>query len=300
MHALKQTIFRREDPSAGIRVIRSSRRQIRARLNKTLNGEEIVLRFQPRTPPPLGDCFKGSPAVVEALRNATGLVVVCGPQGAGKSTLASSIVEIWANEKRHIRTIEDPVEYLLDPIQGIVSSVEVSFSQNDSPGASPLDAALRDALRSDIDGLMVGEVRTGPDMASTLNVCGAREPVVTTLHARSIMDAILRILNLASKHMDDDVARRSLAQCLDTILYVDLAYSKEGRPVPVVLSAPFGAPSIRKNIAEGTRSSMLQALTTAFEGGMVPGTIRKDVAIDNAKRSGGTEASILAALPPSN
>jgi len=298
LEKLKEAVFRTAKPSPPVKVIRTGKRQIRARLLHSRYSERLILRFQPRTPPPISEAFKGTPMLIESLRRATGLIVICGPQGAGKSTLASSLVELWANDRRHIATIEDPVEYLIEPAFGIVTPVEASFHKADVDGLTPLDNALREVQCADVDGLFIGEIRTGRDMLRTLNVCGASEPVVITLHARSILDALLRMLNLINEHMDEETARRTLSQCIDTILYVDLAYTKEGKPVPVVLSAPFTTNSIRKNIAEGARANMLQALTTAFEGGMLPGTIRREAAIDNAKRAGATDASITAALPP--
>ncbi len=119
-----------------------------------------------------------------------GLVIVSGPTGSGKSsTLAALIEEINARERRHILTLEAPIEFALVPRQAFIRQREVG---RDTPS---FEQGLYDALREAPDVLMVGELRDPETMRLTLNAAETGHLVLTTLHSASCAEALQRIVS---------------------------------------------------------------------------------------------------------
>lgn len=118
-----------------------------------------------------------------------GLVIVSGPTGSGKSsTLAALIEEVNRAERRHVVTIESPIEYTLVPRLAFIRQREVG---RDTPS---FDQGLRDALREDSDVLMVGEVRDPESMRLTLSAAETGHLVLTTLHSATAGEALARMV----------------------------------------------------------------------------------------------------------
>ena len=119
-----------------------------------------------------------------------GLVVVTGPPGSGKSTtLAAMIHEINRNQRRHILTIEDPVEYVHPNIRSLVNQREVGRS------ARSFASALRAALREDPNIVLVGEMRDLETMHLALTAAETGQLVFATLHTQSAPQTVDRIIN---------------------------------------------------------------------------------------------------------
>lgn len=122
-------------------------------------------------------------------KNTHGLVIVSGPTGSGKSsTLAAFIEEVNQTERRHVVTIESPIEYTLVPKLAFIRQREVG---RDTPS---FEQGLRDALREDPDVLMVGEVRDPETMRLTLSAAETGHLVLTTLHSATAAEALARIV----------------------------------------------------------------------------------------------------------
>jgi twitching motility protein PilT len=118
-----------------------------------------------------------------------GLVIVSGPTGCGKSsTLAALVQEINRSRARHIVTLEHPVEFELRPARSFLRQREVG---RDTPS---FEQGLLDAMREDIDVLMVGEMRERETMRLTLDACETGHLVLTTLHSSTVVEALQRIV----------------------------------------------------------------------------------------------------------
>jgi Tfp pilus assembly pilus retraction ATPase PilT len=267
---------------------------------RRLTNRTIIVRVQERVPPTLSTIFDRTPNTLPLLRNARGLVIVCGPLGSGKTTLASSIVNDMAETGKHIMTIEDPVEYWLEPSKGLVSHYNARFLDQRDDGRPSLQALIPQALRSKISGLFIGEIREHNSLATALEFSGAHASVITTFHAGSISDCIVRMVTMASNAMKENVAKTTLAQCVHSILYANLAFTEKGDAIPIVMCLPVQHATVRKLIAECNPTSMQMDLEAALNNPEVAGrgAITREMCIAEALAKGATKESIAAALPP--
>jgi twitching motility protein PilT len=162
-------------------------------------GLGAVFRLIPDRVPTLSSL--GLPRVLKslaALQN--GLVLVSGPTGSGKSTtLAAVIDEINRTAERHIITIEDPIEYVHEPIKSIVTQREVG--RHTESFASALRAALREAP----DVLVIGEVRDLDTVMLALSAAETGVLVFGTLHTNSAAKSIDRVLDLCPEEVQGQV-----------------------------------------------------------------------------------------------
>lgn len=121
----------------------------------------------------------------------SGLVLVTGPTGSGKSTTLASMLD-WINQNkaRHIVTVEDPVEYLFTPHSSLFTQREVG---TDTPSFAE---GLRRSLRQSPDVILVGEIRDRESALTALQAAETGHLVLTTLHTASAPEAVERLVRL--------------------------------------------------------------------------------------------------------
>jgi twitching motility protein PilT len=163
------------------------------------HGIGSVFRVIPRRVPTLEDLHL-PPAVRNFTRLANGLVLVTGPTGSGKTTtLAAIIHEINRSQQRHVITIEDPIEFIHDPIHSLVTHREVGSHAESFAGA------LRSALREAPDVLVVGELRDVESVSLALSAAETGVLVFATMHTNSASMSVHRLIDLvpdsAQEHM---------------------------------------------------------------------------------------------------
>jgi twitching motility protein PilT len=138
----------------------------------------------------------------------TGLILVSGPTGCGKSsTLAALLQEINLTETRHILTIESPIEYTFRPRRAYIRQREVG---RDTPS---FEQALLDSLREDPDVLMVGEMRDPETMRLTLSAAETGHLVLATVHSSTCAEALQRVVSAFPAEIQSSVSAQ-LADCL--------------------------------------------------------------------------------------
>lgn len=141
----------------------------------------------------------------------TGLVLVSGATGSGKSsTLAALIQEINLTESRHVLTIESPIEHVFRPRRAFIRQREVG---RDTPS---FEQGLLDALREDPDVLMVGEMREPETMRLTLNAAETGHLVLATVHSGTCAEALQRVVLAFPSEIQSNIA----AQLADSLVAV--------------------------------------------------------------------------------
>lgn len=224
MHAMlsirdREKYLRGEDVDFALDLPEAGR--FRVNLFQTAQGASAVFRCIPETPPELERL--GCPAVFESLLDGgDGLILLVGSTGAGKSTtLAAMIHHINSSQRRHIITIEDPIEYRHSSRMSVISQREVSHH------CTGFAEALRATLRQDPDVIMVGEMRDIESMRLAMTAAETGHLVMSSLHARSAPQAIQRIVDVFPAD-EQSSARCLLAESLKAVIAQRLEATEAG------------------------------------------------------------------------
>ncbi|MBS1954620.1 MAG: PilT/PilU family type 4a pilus ATPase [Cyanobacteria bacterium SZAS-4] len=197
--------------------------QARVRINMYTDVQSVgcAMRLVPLKVPTLAQL--GLPSIIEKLTHLkSGLVLVTGVTGAGKSTtLASMIDEINRREPSHIYTIEDPVEFVHRPVRSVITQREIGISTKN------FSTAVRTALRADPNILLIGEMRDAETMVAALKAAETGLLVFSTLHTRSATKTIQRILGIFEPK-DQEAIRMQLAYALKAVVCQQLLPTLEG------------------------------------------------------------------------
>lgn len=188
------------------------------------NGLGAVFRIVPDKLPTADDLLLPQ-STKDLIKYNNGLILVTGPTGSGKTTtLAALIHEINRTSRKHIITIEDPIEFVHMPINSVLTQRQVG-KHIDS-----FAAALRSALREAPDVLVIGELRDIETIALALSAAETGILVFGTLHTNSSSRAISRIIDMVSEKIQDQT-RTTLSVLLRGVIAQRLCKraSGEGR-----------------------------------------------------------------------
>ena len=197
-------------------------------------------------------------SVMSLADNPTGLVLVAGAAGSGKSTtLACMIDRINHQRDAHIITMEDPIEYLHSHNRSIVSQREVFI---DTPGYLE---SLRSALRESPDVILLGEMRDFETISAAITAAETGVLLFSTLHTSSAANTINRIVDVFPAQQQVQV-RGQLAQLIRGVICQQLVHTTDGTITPVfeVLKTN---PAIQNMIREG-KLHQLESAMQANEG----------------------------------
>jgi pilus retraction protein PilT len=237
--------------------------QVRVRINTfyTTRGLSLAIRLLPETIPDL-ESLNLHPSLSKISNLQSGLVLVCGSTGSGKSTTIAAIIEeINRNRPVHIVTIEDPIEYRFRPKKAFIEQREVGIH------VPSFNQGLLDALRENPDVIFVGELREPDTIRLTLNAAESGHLVFATLHATDAEDAIYRINNCVSGE-NQEVIRYQFASSLTWLIVQQLTYiEKAGFRVPI-LSILRATPSVQSNIRENKLAQLESTMLTSKNEGM--------------------------------
>ena len=165
----------------------------RCHFYETIKGRAIAIRLLPDKIPSLDKL--GLPESIKLLADKkSGLIIVSGPTGSGKSTTIASIIDA-INQKYnyHIITIEDPIEYTFEDKKSIISQVPLGNN------ITSFSKSVKSAMRENPNVIMIGELRTLEDIKVALFAAESGHLVITTLHADNIIDALDRVTNYEEK-----------------------------------------------------------------------------------------------------
>ena len=232
------------------------------------NGVGAVFRVIPEKILTL-DQLKMPQVIRDLSKLRSGLVLVTGPTGSGKSTtLAAIIHEINITYHRHIVTIEDPVEFVHTPQKSVFSHREVG-SHTDG-----FDGALRAAIRQDADVILVGEMRDPETISLAITAAEMGALVFGTLHTNNAVKTIDRLVDAFPAKQQDSV-RISIAASLQGIVAQLLLPTADGKGRCAANEILIRTPGVGNIIREGN-TNMLRSL---IQGGKAQGMQTMDDAL---------------------
>jgi twitching motility protein PilT len=152
------------------------------------------------------------PVVTDLAKKPRGLILVTGPTGSGKSTTLASIIDkVNSEERSHIMTIEDPIEYLHPHKRCIVNQREIGAD------TSTFKDALKYVLRQDPDVVLIGEMRDLETIEAALTIAETGHLVFATLHTNSAAQSINRIIDVFPPHQQAQI-RAQLSFVLEGVM----------------------------------------------------------------------------------
>ncbi len=163
--------------------------RFRANLHLQRGTRALTLRHVKSDVPTVDD-LSLPPKILDLIEYKDGIVFVTGSTGSGKSTtMACMLNHLNANYRKHVITVEDPIEYTFEDKKCIFEQREVGLD------TSSFDSALKHALRQDPDVIVIGELRSKESVQTALSAAETGHLLLTTLHTITASQSIERILD---------------------------------------------------------------------------------------------------------
>ncbi|MDA8083184.1 MAG: type IV pilus twitching motility protein PilT [Nitrospiraceae bacterium] len=199
----------------------------------------------------------GLPEIVNDLvKKPSGLILVTGATGSGKSTTLAAMVDRINSERHdHIITIEDPIEYLHGHKNCLINQREVNAD------TSSFKMALRYVLRQDPDVVLIGEMRDLETIEAALTVAETGHLTLATLHTNSSVQTINRIIDVFPPHQQEQI-RVQLSFVLEAILSQQLIPKKSGKGRCLAIELMVPNPAIRNLIREDKIHQIYSSMQT--------------------------------------
>ena len=191
-----------------------------------------------------------------------GLVVVTGPPGSGKSTTLAAIVDhINKTRRKHVITLEDPIEYIHANQSCLMNQREVGRNTRS------FTDALRASLREDPNVILVGEMRDRESLALAISAAETGQLVLGSLHTQSAIATVDRILDAFPADQQNQV-RTQLSESLKGVVAQRLVKRADGRGRVAAVEILFGTHAVANLIREAKTFRIDSAIQTGKKFGM--------------------------------
>ena len=169
------------------------------------------------------------PDIIRSLAEAPrGIIIIAGAIGAGKSTtLAAMLDHINNSTRKHVITLEDPIEYVFDDKQSVIEQREVGID------TTSFGTGLRHILRQDPDVIVIGEMRDAESAAAAMSAANIGHLVITTLHTADVTQSVQRVLEFFPTEQRS-YARRLFAATLQAVVCQRLVTASNKGILPAV------------------------------------------------------------------
>jgi len=235
--------------------------RFRVNVFKQNRGEAAVFRTIP-TKIPTFEELNLPKVFMDIARLEKGLVLVTGPTGSGKSTTLAAIIDfINTEQKGHILTIEDPIEFVHPSKNCLVNQRELG------PHTKSFANALRSALREDPDVILVGEMRDLETISLALTAAETGHLVFGTLHTSGAPKTVDRIIDVFPAAQQAQV-RAMFSESIQAVITQALFRRKDGKGRVAGFEIMIGTPAVRNLIREGKIAQIPSIMQTSKGIGM--------------------------------
>ncbi len=201
------------------------------------------------------------PILRELVRRPSGLILVTGATGAGKSTTLAALLHAINQEREcHIITIEDPIEYVHTHARAMINQREIGADTD------CFRNALRAVLREDPDVILVGELRDLETIAAAVTLAETGHLVLGTLHTRNAPQTIDRLVDVFPANQQDQI-KVQLANCLEAVLAQQLLPRNGGGRI-AAMEIMIATSGVRNLIREGKSEQLASMIETGAQEGM--------------------------------
>lgn len=202
------------------------------------------------------------PAVRRLAHRTSGLILVTGPAGSGKSTtLAAILDQINQTRSCHIVTVEDPIEYLHAHRQAMINQRELGSD------TFSMQAALRAVVREDPDAVLIGEMRDLETIDAALKIAETGHLVLATLHTRNAPQSVDRLIDVFPPHQQEQI-RVLLASTLEAVVAQQLLPRATGLGRVLAVEVMIVTAGIRNLIRENKTHQIYSLMETGGDLGM--------------------------------
>src|ERR1700733_1819300 len=200
------------------------------------------------------------PVLKQIAESPRGIVLLAGSTGCGKSTTLAAMVEhINANFRKHIITLEDPIEYVFEDNQSVIEQREVGLD------TISFEYGLKHILRQDPDIIMIGEMRDAVSFSAAMSAADTGHLVLSTLHTTNASQSVSRILDFFKADEREQV-RRQLAGTLQAVICQRMVPTIAGGMTPA-LEIMINSSTVKKMIEENRLDKLGAAIETGGEDG---------------------------------
>ncbi|MDM1544905.1 PilT/PilU family type 4a pilus ATPase [Ignatzschineria indica] len=237
---------------------RSSPYRLRGHYFQNLGGLTAIFRLIPDKIRTLQEIY-APPICKQLLQQKSGLILITGATGSGKSTTLAAMIEaVNRSMERHIITIEDPIEQLYYPKKSLIEQREL---HRHTPN---FENALKNALRADPDIILIGELRDKASVHLALQAAETGHLVLSTLHTNSAPKAIDRLLSYYQES-EREMVRIQLSETLLAVIAQQLINIEQN------IFALYEVMVINSAISHLIRENKLAQITSNIETGRESG-----------------------------
>lgn len=237
--------------------------RFRGNVSKDNDGFAIALRtIKKNTPTAEGVGL--TPNILKLLKSDRWLILVTWGTGSWKTTSVMAMVDfINKNFHKHIITVEDPIEYILQNQKSLIHQKQVGKH------VETFDQAIRDAMREDPDIIIVWEMRDQETISAVLTLAETGHLVISTLHTNDVVQAFDRLIYAFPAQMQSQI-RIQLALVLTAVIGQIILPKKDGSGNVVAREVFINGEASRNLIMEGNISHLYGVMETWSQEGQIP------------------------------